>query len=57
MACIETTVTEGIKRFGKIDALVNNPGYGAYSPLEVFERENIISKFNTNVIGLLDVTK
>ena len=54
---IETAVMEGIKRFGKIDVLVNNAGYGAYGPLEVFERENIIRQFNTNVIGLLDVTK
>lgn len=54
---IEKTVNEGIERFGKIDVLVNNAGYGAYGPLEVFERENIIRQFNTNVIGLLDVTK
>lgn len=54
---IQKTVHEGIERFGKIDVLVNNAGYGAYGPLEVFERENIIRQFNTNVIGLLDVTK
>ena len=54
---IEKTVREGIERFGKIDVLVNNAGYGAYGPLEVFERESIIRQFNTNVIGLLDVTK
>lgn len=54
---IKETVSEGILRFGKIDVLVNNAGYGAYGPLEVFEREDIIRQFNTNVIGLLDVTK
>jgi len=54
---IQKTVNEGIERFGKIDVLVNNAGYGAYGPLEVFERENIIRQFNTNVIGLLDVIK
>ena len=56
-ASIQKAVNEGIERFGKIDVLVNNAGYGAYGPLEVFERENIIRQFNTNVIGLLDVTK
>lgn len=54
---IQKAVNEGIERFGKIDVLVNNAGYGAYGPLEVFERENIIRQFNTNVIGLLDVIK
>ncbi len=32
-------------------------GYGAYGPLESFSREKILRQFNTNVIGLLDVTK
>jgi len=50
-------VYAGIERFGKIDVLLNNAGYGAYGPLESFPREKIIRQFNTNVIGLLDVTK
>ena len=57
LASIETTIKNGISKFGKIDALVNNAGYGAYGPLESFPRENIIKQFNTNVIGLMDVTK
>src|ERR1700742_3997985 len=56
-ATINNAVSEGIKKFGKIDVLVNNAGYGAYGPLEAFSRENIIRQFNTNVIGLLDVTR
>ena len=54
---IQNAVAEGIQQFGKIDVLVNNAGYGAYGPLESFSREKIIRQFNTNVIGLLDVTK
>jgi len=54
---IEKTIQETIARFGKIDVLVNNAGYGAYGPLEAFDRESIIRQFNTNVIGLLDVTR
>ena len=54
---INKAVKAGIETFGKIDVLVNNAGYGAYGPLEVFPRENIIRQFNTNVIGLLDVTR
>jgi NAD(P)-dependent dehydrogenase (short-subunit alcohol dehydrogenase family) len=54
---IKNAVDEGIQKFGKIDVLVNNAGYGAYGTLESFSREKIIRQFNTNVIGLLDVTK
>lgn len=54
---IENAVKEGINRFGKIDVLLNNAGYGAYGPLEAFNRENIVRQFNTNVVGLLDVTR
>lgn len=54
---IEQAVTSGLKHFGGIDVLVNNAGYGAYGPLESFPRERIVRQFNTNVIGLLDVTR
>ncbi len=54
---IEEAIKEGVSNFGQIHALVNNAGYGAYGPLEAFARENIVRQFNTNVIGLLDVTR
>jgi NADP-dependent 3-hydroxy acid dehydrogenase YdfG len=54
---IETAVKKSIQRFGHIDVLLNNAGYGAYGPLESFPREKIERQFNTNVIGLLDVTR
>ena len=54
---IKNAVKEGIKKFGKIDVLVNNAGYGAYGPLEVFSDERIRRQFDVNVLGLLDVTR
>ena len=54
---INSAVAAGIERFGKIDVLLNNAGYGAYGPLEAIPRENMVRQFNTNVIGLLDVTR
>ncbi|HEY0245413.1 MAG TPA: SDR family oxidoreductase [Mucilaginibacter sp.] len=57
LSSIESAVNKGIQQFGKIDVLLNNAGYGAYGILEAFTREQIIRQFNTNVIGLLDVTK
>lgn len=56
-ASISDAVATGIEKFGKIDVLLNNAGYGAYGPLEAFPMENIERQFNTNVIGLLAVTK
>jgi NADP-dependent 3-hydroxy acid dehydrogenase YdfG len=54
---IQNAVNEGAQKFGQIDVLLNNAGYGAYGTLESFLREKIVRQFNTNVIGLLDVTK
>ncbi len=54
---INKTISLAIEKFGKIDVLLNNAGYGAYGPLEAFPRENIVRQFNTNVIGLLDVSR
>lgn len=54
---IQKAVTTGIQKFGGIDVLLNNAGYGAYGPLESFSRDRILRQFNTNVIGLLDVTR
>jgi len=54
---IQDAIKAGIQQFGKIDVLLNNAGYGAFGALEAFAREHIIRQFNTNVIGLLDVTR
>jgi NADP-dependent 3-hydroxy acid dehydrogenase YdfG len=54
---IKKAIKNGISKFGKIDVLLNNAGYGAYGPLEAFSREKIYRQFNTNVLGLLEVTK
>jgi NAD(P)-dependent dehydrogenase (short-subunit alcohol dehydrogenase family) len=54
---IREAVKLGIERFGKIDVLLNNAGYGAYGPLESFSTEKIRRQFGVNVLGLLDVTK
>lgn len=46
-----------LERFGSVDVLLNNAGYGAYGPLEAFSMDRIRRQFDTNVIGLLEVTK
>jgi NADP-dependent 3-hydroxy acid dehydrogenase YdfG len=54
---IQNAFKEGVKKFGSVDVLLNNAGYGAYGPLEAFNSDQVARQFNTNVIGLLDVTK
>ena len=54
---ITTAVAEVSERFGSIDVLVNNAGFGAYGPLEITSSETIRRQFDTNVIGLLEVTR
>jgi len=57
VASIKSAVEASIAKFSGIDVLINNAGYGAIGPLEAFSREEMIRQFNTNVIGLLDVTR
>lgn len=54
---IHSAVEAGVSAYGGIDALLNNAGYGAYGPLEAFPMDNIRRQWDTNVIGLLAVTK
>ncbi len=56
-ASINAAVALGVEKFGKIDVLLNNAGYGAYGPLEAFPMDRIRRQFDTNVIGLIETTK
>jgi NAD(P)-dependent dehydrogenase (short-subunit alcohol dehydrogenase family) len=56
-ASIRSAVDAGIAAFGRIDALLNNAGYGAYGPLEATPLEKIRRQFDTNVIGLMATTQ
>lgn len=56
-ATITRAVALGIEKFGRIDVLLNNAGYGAYGPLESTPEEKIERQFATNVTGLLNTTK
>lgn len=49
---------EAVKaRFGAIDVVINNAGYGVTGPFEGASEEQIKRLFETNVFGLMRVTK
>ena len=56
-ASVKKAVAQVAKKAGRIDILVNNAGWGAFGALEEFSDEEISAQFETNVFGLLRVTK
>jgi NAD(P)-dependent dehydrogenase (short-subunit alcohol dehydrogenase family) len=54
---IRTVVGMAETRFGRIDVLVNNAGYGYLAAIEEGEDDEVRAMFETNVFGLVNVTK
>ena len=56
-AQIEEVIAKTKQRFGRIDVLVNNAGYGYLAAIEEGEDDAVRAMFETNVFGLIDMTK
>jgi short-subunit dehydrogenase len=56
-ASIQETVDETLKKFGRVDLLVNNAGYGQYGLLEEVPPEKIWQQFETNVFGVIELMR
>ncbi len=50
-------VGAALERFGRIDVLVNNAGYGLLGAVEEATADEVRSLYDTNVFGLLNVTR
>ena len=56
-ASVEAGVEKVLADAGKIDVLINNAGLGSAGVTEAFSGEQVKAIFDTNVIGLLRVTR
>jgi NAD(P)-dependent dehydrogenase (short-subunit alcohol dehydrogenase family) len=56
-ASIHDAIAEAIEKFGALDVVVNNAGYGLVGAFETSTPEQIQRQFDTNVFGLMAVTR
>ncbi len=56
-ASVVTAVNDVIAAFGHLDCLVNNAGYGLVGPFEAVDDAQIRRQFETNVFGLMAMTR
>jgi NADP-dependent 3-hydroxy acid dehydrogenase YdfG len=54
---VDSAVTQAFARFGRVDVLVNNAGYGVAGAIEEVSEAESMPMFETNVFGLLQVTR
>jgi len=54
---IEEAVDKAMKRFGRIDVLINNAGYGTVGAVEETPEDELRAQMETNFFGAIAVTK
>lgn len=54
---VHHAILQALKAFGRIDVLVNNAGYGLVGAIEEASNEQVQRQFDTNVFGVLNVTR
>ena len=54
---IKTGISMAVKRFGRIDVVVNNAGVYVIGPFEASTEEHVKLQFETNLFGVMNVTR
>ncbi|NET36822.1 MAG: SDR family oxidoreductase [Cyanothece sp. SIO1E1] len=56
-AQIEALAHTALEKFGRVDALINNAGYGQMGPVELIQPEVIRRQLEVNVVGVITLTQ
>ncbi len=56
-AAVKQAVADGISRFGTLDVVVNNAGFGVVAAIEEASDEEVRRQYDTNVFGLLNIVR
>ena len=54
---IESAFKTTLDKFGRVDVVVNNAGYGLSGPFEELDEKHIRQQMEVNFFGLINVTK
>jgi short-subunit dehydrogenase len=55
--CIDESIQQTLAKFGRIDVVVNNAGYGMTGTIEEIAEQDIRNIFNVNVLATINVVK
>lgn len=56
-ASIDAAIAAGVARFGGLDAIINNAGFGLFGVFEETPRQRLVEQLEVNVLGVMDVIR